>query len=77
MIDGKKITLVVPHYEQILICTEDGKRYFLKYNELKNILSEFLFTPEKKKTRIWLHPVTPDVDLLYDQDRYPEEKDSD
>lgn len=70
-IDGKKITQVSPHYEQISVWTDDGKRYFLSYAELQAILSEFLFNAEMKKTRTWLHPITPDVDLLYHQEQYP------
>ena len=76
MLDGKKITQVSPHYEQISVWI-DGNRYFIKYQDLLPIMSEFLFKAEKKRTRTWLHPVTPDVDLLYDQDRYPDEEDSD
>lgn len=77
IVDGKKITQVAPHYEQIAVWTSDKKKYFITYSELQNILSEFLFNAEKKKTRTWLHPVTPDVDLLYNQDQYPEDNDDD
>ena len=74
-IDGKKITQVSPHYEQVSVWTSVGSRYFMKYSDLIPILGEFIFTAEKKKTRTWLHPVTPDVDLLYDQDKYPDNND--
>lgn len=69
-VDGKKVTQVSPHYEQIAVWI-DGERYFIRYKDLIPIFNEFIFDVEKKKTRTWLHPVTPDVDLLYHQDRYP------
>lgn len=70
-LDGKKITRVVPHYEQIAVYFDDGTRCFMKYDDLLPVLTEFLFDAEKKRTRTWLHPVTPDVDLLYLQKSYP------
>jgi hypothetical protein len=71
IVDGSKIESVSQYYEQLLVCTSDGKKYFFSIKELLPVLSEFIFEAETKKTRTWLHPVTPDVDLLYEQDRYP------
>ena len=72
-IDGKNITGVGPHYEQIGVRLDDGSYLFLSYKDLQAILHEFIFDVEMKKTRKWIHPVRPDVDLLYYQDRYPEQ----
>ena len=70
ILDGKKITQIAPHYEQISVWI-DGVRYFIKYSDLTAMMSEFIFEAKKKRTRTWLHPVTPDVKLLYDQNKYP------
>jgi len=71
MIDGGKISTIVTHYENLKVIMNDGTSYFISHQDVLVALNEFLFNPELKKTRIWLHPVTPDVPLLYDQDRYP------
>ena len=71
IVDGNSITGVGPHYEQLGIRLDDGSYVYLSFQDLHAILHEFLFEAETKKTRTWLHPVTPDVDLLYRQDRYP------
>jgi hypothetical protein len=44
----------------------------MSYQDLHAMMHEFIFDAEKKKTRTWLHPVTPDADLLYHQDQYPD-----
>jgi len=72
-INGTQIEGVNIFYENLIVHASNGKRYFLKPSELVGIMNEFIFEAEKKKTRTWLHPVTPDVDLLYDQDKYPDE----
>ena len=63
LVDGKKITGASPYYENIGIRLEDGSFLFLSPTDLTTILSEFLFEVEEKKTRTWLHPVTPDASL--------------
>ena len=73
-VDGAKIEAVNIYHENLFILTEDGRKYFLKPEELLVMMNEFLFDAEFKRTRTWLHPVTPDVDLLYDQDKYPKQK---
>lgn len=75
IVDGKTIEGVGPHYEQLGIQLSDGSYMLMSYKDLHAILHEFLFEIEVKKTRTWLHPVTPDVDLLYDQERYPDDDD--
>ena len=69
-LDGKDIKDVDIHYENLYISTVDGDHYYFSLKDVLGIMNEFLFDVEKKKTRTWLHPVTPDVDLLYDQERY-------
>ena len=71
MIDGGKISAIVTHFENLRVVMNDGTSYFITHQELVTVMNEFLFDSELKKTRTWLHPVTPDVPLLYDQDRYP------
>ena len=71
-VDGKNIESVGPYYEQIGIRMSDGSFYFMSYQDLHAMMHEFIFDAEKKKTRTWLHPVTPDADLLYHQDQYPD-----
>jgi hypothetical protein len=75
-IDGKHIAGVGPHYEQIGIRMSDGSFYYMSYSDLHTVLNEFVFDLEKKRTRTWIHPVTPDVDLLYHQENYPTEEDN-
>ena len=70
-INGSNIESVSIYHENLTVLTDDGRRYFLKPEELLVMMSEFIFDAELKRTRTWLHPVTPDVDLLYDQDKYP------
>lgn len=70
-INGTKITSVNIYYEHLKVYTSDGKSYFFKPAELLVMMNEFLFDAELKKTRTWLHPVTPDVDLIYHQGSYP------
>jgi hypothetical protein len=72
-VNGTKIESVNIYYENLYIKTTDGKYYFMKPSDLLFILNEFVFEAEKKKTRTWLHPVTPDVDLLYHPENYPDE----
>jgi hypothetical protein len=71
IVDGKKITGASPYYENIMVWLDTGEILYMSPTDLTTILSEHLFEVEEKKTRTWLHPVTPDVDLLYDQDKYP------
>lgn len=73
VVDGKKIESVSMYYEQLFIRMYDGTTYFLSTQDLLPMVHEFIFEAELKKTRTWLHPVTPDVPLLYDQDRYPDD----
>ena len=70
-INGSEITSVSVYYENLYIGTEDGNHYFMSPADVLVMMNEFIFDVEMKKTRTWLHPVTPDVDLLYDQDKYP------
>jgi len=69
-IDGQSITSAYPHYENVRIVTADGTEFFLTSDELTAIMNEFLFDVEKKKTRSWATHVEPDVDLLYEQEKY-------
>ena len=73
-VNGTKIESVNIHYENLNVKTSDGKTYFFKPSELLAMMNEFIFEVELKKTRTWLHPVTPDVDLLYHQENYPKDK---
>jgi hypothetical protein len=70
-VNGNKIESVFIYHENLFIQTADGKKYFLKPSELLVMMSEFIFEAELKRTRTWLHPITPDVDLLYHQENYP------
>ena len=70
-INGSEITSVNVYYENLYIGTGDGNHYFMSPADVLVMMNEFIFDVEMKKTRTWLHPVTPDVDLLYDQDKYP------
>lgn len=72
MVDGIRIVKVYPHYEQMVVVLDDDTRFFISYEDLIPVLSEFIFEKEKKRTRTWIHPVTPDVNLLYHQEKYPE-----
>jgi len=72
-VNGTKIESVDIYYENLYIKTSDGKYYFMKPSEVLVMMNEFIFEAEMKKTRAWLHPVTPDVDLLYHQENYPPE----
>ena len=71
-INGTEITSVNIFYEHLYIATADGKHYYMKPAELLIMMNEFVFDAEFKKTRTHLHPVPPDVDLLYHQDNYPD-----
>ena len=70
-VNGSNITSVNIYHENLYVSTEDGRKYFMKPQELLTMMNEFIFEAEFKRTRTWLHPVTPDVDLLYDQGKYP------
>ena len=70
-LDGKKIVNAYPFYEHMAVIDDQGNKYFMKYEDLKTVLSEFLFDIEVKRKRSHIHPITPDVDLLYEQDMYP------
>ena len=72
-INGTKIDTVSIYHENLTVMTSDGRRYFLKPAELIVMMNEFIFEAEFKRTRTWLHPVIPDVDLLYHQENYPPE----
>jgi len=70
-LDGKKIVRALPFYEHLAVWDDQGKKYFMTYDEVTAVLSEFLFDIEQKRKRAHLHHLTPDVDLLYHQDVYP------
>ena len=70
-IDGKNIESVSIYHEQLFVRTYDGGQYFLSMKELLPMVHEYLFKAELKRTRTWLYPVTPDVDLLYE--KYPDQ----
>ena len=70
-LDGKKIVRAYPFYEHLAVIDDQDNKYFMTYEEVTAVLSEFLFDVEKKKKRSHLHHLTPDVDLLYHQDVYP------
>ena len=74
-VDGTQIESVGPHYEQIGVRMSDGSLFYMSYKDLLVMMNEFIFDAEKKKTRTWLHPVTPDADVLYKQDQYPDYSD--
>lgn len=67
-LDGQKIVSVTPHYEHLFIRDDQDNNYFMKYEELLTMFNEFLFDVEKKHTHI--HPIIPDVELLYDKEKY-------
>ena len=67
-INGTEITSVNIFYEHLYIATADGKHYFMKPADVLVMMTEFKFDAELKKTRTHLHPVTPDVELLYDNE---------
>lgn len=71
-LDGKKITRAYPFYEHLAVLDDQGNKYFMSYEEVTAVLSEFVFNVEHKKKRMHLHHITPDVDLLYDKDVYPD-----
>ena len=70
-LNGSKITSANIFYEHIYVVDDQGNSYFLSPKELTAILSEFIFNVEQKRKRKHLHPVTPDVELLYNQEQYP------
>jgi len=72
MLDGQKIVSVVQHYEHLMVVDDKGNKYFMTYEELLPMFSEFLFETQKKRVRTHLHPLTPEVELLYDQKTYDE-----
>jgi hypothetical protein len=72
MLDGQKIVLVTPHYEHLLVVDDKGNKYFMTYEELLPMFTEFLFETQVKRVRTHLHPITPEVELLYDQKTYDE-----
>ena len=72
-INGTEIDSVSVYHENLYVRTTDGNHYFLNPKEVLVMMNEFIFEAELKRTRTWLHPVSPDVDLLYHQENYPNE----
>ena len=69
-LDGQKIKSVSVQYEHIYVIDDKENGYILTTDDLGTILNEFLFNVEKKRVRTYLHPVLPEVDLLYNQETY-------
>ena len=71
-LNGQDVTNVIIHYENLYVTTADGAHHYLQLKDVLSMMSEFIFDIEMKKTRSWLHPVTPDVEHLYDPEHYKE-----
>jgi hypothetical protein len=69
-LDGKNISGTQTYHKNILVIDDNINRYYITPEELTAILSHFLFKTEKKKNRWYLQHVQPDVELLYEEERY-------